>query len=60
MITAEKEAILTYLEFSLTTMVEGLNIKDELLLGNVWDAAYEVLNEMERSLTEMQEHKLIG
>ena len=59
MTNAEKDAVLGYLEFTLTTMVEGLEtskiINGKTQVGAVYDAAYEVLNEMERLLTEHQE-----
>lgn len=59
MTNAEKEAILGYLEFALTTMVEGLE-KEKILngdpqVGAVYDAAYEVLNDMEQTLSDHQE-----
>lgn len=52
----EKNAMLGYLEFALTEMVGNLE-KNGILNGSpqvseVYDAAYEVLNEMERTLTE--------
>lgn len=56
MTIAEKDAILGYIEFVLTQMVESLETKGivngPLQVGAVYDAAYEVLNEMERTLTE--------
>lgn len=56
MTTAEKDAILGYLEFALTNMVEGLEtekiINGSPQVGAVYDGAYGVLNEMERLLTE--------
>ena len=60
----EREALLGYLEFNLTDMVEQVEIKlvkkfDQEILneigGTLYDAAYEVLSEMERSLTELEE-----
>ncbi len=61
MIKHEQDALLGYLEFNLTSMVEQFEI---LLKGKLnaeeitamYDGAYEVLNEMERSLAEVQEH----
>ncbi len=55
----EKDAILGYLEFALTSMVEGLE-KEKILngspqVGAVYDAAYAVLNDMEQTLTDHQE-----
>lgn len=56
MTTNEKEALLGYIEFALTQMVAGLEtekiINGAPQVGAVYDAAYEVLNEMERTLTE--------
>jgi len=56
----EQNALLGYLEFNLTTMVEQFEIrlKDKLNteeLVAICDGAYEVLNEMERSLTEVSD-----
>lgn len=56
MTLAEKDAILGYIEFALTQMVDGLE-QEKIIggapqVGAVYDAAYEVLNEMERTLTE--------
>lgn len=52
----EKEALLGYFEFTLTAMVEGLEtqkiISGSPQIGAVYDATYEVLNEMERLMTE--------
>jgi hypothetical protein len=59
MTTAEKEAILGYLEFALTNMVEALEVEKIIngspQVGAVYDAAYDVLSEMENLLTEHQE-----
>lgn len=56
MTPAEKEAILGYIEFSLTQMVQVLEqegiINGTPQVGAVYDAAYEVLNDMERTLTD--------
>jgi hypothetical protein len=62
----EKSALLQYLEFNLVTMVEqyqislsgkiGQSVTDEIL-GDLYDGAYEVLNEMERTLTDQPEDK---
>jgi len=59
----EKQALLTYLEFNLTSMVEGFEIAlkhthpevIEQIVGLFYDGAYEVLEEMERTLTEVDE-----
>lgn len=55
----EKEALLGYFEFTLTEMVQGLEaekiINGSPQVGAVYDAAYEVLNEMERMLAERME-----
>ena len=52
----EKEAVLGYLEFVLTEMVQGLETEKIIYgspqVGKVYDAAYEALNEMERTLNE--------
>lgn len=50
MTSNEKEAILTYLEHTLISMVEQLDVKDDVLLGDIYDGAYEVLHEFERTL----------
>lgn len=56
MTTTEKEALLNYLEFTLTTMVEELEsnkiINGQPQVGAVYDAAYEMLNEIERTLND--------
>ncbi len=55
----EQDALLDYLEFNLTSMVEQQEIKltgkidPEMLnqiVGDLYDGAYEVLGEMRRSL----------
>jgi hypothetical protein len=56
----EQDALLGYLEFNLTSMVESLEIQlreslDPQMVTAMYDAAYEVLNEMERTLTEQNE-----
>ena len=56
----EQDALLGYLEFNLTSMVEQMEIllKDKLNAADIavmYDGAYEVLNEMERSLNERME-----
>lgn len=55
----EKQAVLNYLEFTLTTMVQGLEankiIAGQHQVGEVYDAAYEVLQEMERTLTDYED-----
>jgi hypothetical protein len=59
MTTDEKEALLGYLEFNLTTMVEGLEkqriVDGQEQVGKLYDAAYEVLHEMERTLNDYLE-----
>lgn len=56
MTLAEKEALLGYLEFTLTKMVEGLEAQGIVVgdpqVGAMYDAAYGVLNEMEETLAE--------
>lgn len=59
----EKEALLGYLEFNLTSMVEGLEVQyghalTPMTLRSMYDAAYEVLNEIERSLTEVTDQNV--
>lgn len=55
----EKDAILGYLEFALTEMVQRLEIEKiingPLEISKMYDSAYEVLNEMERTFTEDME-----
>lgn len=55
----EKEAVLNYLEFALTSMVERLEregiVIEQSQVGATYDAAYEVLNDMEQTLTAHQE-----
>ena len=56
----EKSALLGYLEFNLVSMVEQLEKKlcmhlDTTAVGFLYDGAYEVLNEMERTLTDQRE-----
>ena len=52
----QKDALLQYLEFSLTQMVEGLEVQGIIngqpQVGAVYDAAYDVLNDIENTLTE--------
>lgn len=64
--TKQQDALLGYLEFALTNMVEQneilfrdkFGIKDVALntiVGVMYDNAYEVLNEMERSCDEIND-----
>jgi hypothetical protein len=60
MTKAEQDALLEYLEHTLVTMVEGYEVKLRGLIepdaiAILYDGAYEVLNEMERSLAEVEE-----
>ena len=55
MTNIEKEAILTYLEFTLLNMVEQLRLPEGQLLGDVYNGAYDVLHEFERTLTTQVE-----
>jgi len=50
MTSNEKEAILTYLEHTLISMVEELDVNNDELLGDIYDGAYKVLYEFERTL----------
>lgn len=58
----EKEAFLNYLEFALTSMVDELEregiVHGQPQIAAVYDAAYEVLNEMERTVTSIYEIKI--
>lgn len=51
----EKDALLEYLEFSLTQMVQGLEVEGIIngqpQVGAVYDAAYDVLHDIENTLT---------
>jgi hypothetical protein len=62
MTTHEKDALLGYLEFNLITMLEQIERRHTQLFGvglnpeatgMMYDEAYEVLNEMERTLDDM-------
>ena len=59
MTNAEREALLGYIEFSLTQMVQELEkegiISGTPQVGAVYDAAYEVLNDMEITLADHNE-----
>jgi hypothetical protein len=61
----ERDALLGYLEFNLTTMVEQIEVslRDQLTpnaLTGLYDKAYEVLYEIERSLNEVAEFEQIS
>lgn len=52
----EKEALLTYLEYNLLSMVEQFSEQypqlDTEQIGTLYERSYEVVNEMERTLTD--------
>lgn len=52
----EVDALLGYIEFNLTTMVERIEQKVKALdsdgIGTIYDEAYEVLHEIERTLAD--------
>jgi hypothetical protein len=56
MTNIEKEALLGYFEFTLVNMVEQLEqdgiIHGPVQVGAVFEAAYETLNEMERTMAD--------
>ena len=66
MTKAEQDALLGYIEFLLTTMVEQNEITlrsqssvdqrtGDIMVGVMYDNAYEVLNELERSYAAINE-----
>lgn len=63
MTNQEKEALLGYFEFTLVSMVEGLEqqgiIHGPVQVGAVFEAAYETLNEMERTMADHVESQQI-
>lgn len=63
MTTQERDALLGYIEFNLTTMVERYQelyarkfgvLLDERAVGLLYDEAYEVHYELERTLNDME------
>lgn len=52
--TNEKDALITYLEFNLVKHCEQLEPNlDSAAVGSMYDSAYRLLNEMERSLQDI-------